>query len=109
MFFGEGKRLEASDGSLQLQAVEITEGRIILRLRDTHFVDGPRGTKSAAAVGPHWVLEDGSEKQYLYEQASAGGGPFQGLVDIAFRVPEGVHPGDVLVLRSPDRVIRFTL
>lgn len=109
MFYGTVHTLDSTDDSVTLQAVEITDGRVIIRLRDSLLAPGPHDTSGAAAVGPEWTLEDAHGNHYAYEQASSGGGPFQGLVDIAFTVGEAFDRAGELRLDSPGRSIRFSL
>ncbi|MFF2050002.1 hypothetical protein ACFVU2_00240 [Leifsonia sp. NPDC058194] len=109
MFYGSPTIHDDGDGSLQLQAAEITDQRVILRLRDTRFTSGPHATTSAAAAGSRWVLQDTSGHRYGFEQSSTGGGPFQGIVDIAFLIESGLGRDDELILESQERSIRFSL
>jgi hypothetical protein len=108
MYVGSLRTVASTTDKLEVQALEVVEDLLLLRLRESRFVEGVRGTRVPASIGNTWRLSDRAGVVLESQQVSSGGGPFTGQVDIAFLAPPTFDARSELTLSCGPISISFT-
>lgn len=101
---------DQSGMDLDLQSVEILDARLLLRFRVRDMVEsGPHRTLRPLLMEERPTLTDTNHVEAKLEQSSSAAGPFAGIVDLAFCLPEHFDTVAPLTLRGEHLALTFTL